>query len=207
MSGSNTGFGGTGSLDEHRFIVAIPRAVKEPVTVIEDYGAQSTSVSEGDRILRAVIERSRWDEIADAVRAEFNRRLKPRRMRTGRWTSGEVPVDRLLGKELVLLAWSIEDAPADKIPVALANWLGLSQEQRWSLYTLAAAATGDAVRHRGVGWRRALMIAMTENPVAGPVGQTTKAAPRRRGRGKEGDRASPGLFPGRDRPREAGVAA
>ena len=88
------------------------------------------------------------------------------------------------------MAWGIEDAPFEKIPVALANWLGLSQEQRWSLYSLAAAATGDALRHRGIGWRRALMIALTENPVSGPVGLVTKAAPRRRAQAREGDRAS-----------------
>lgn len=199
MSAVNAGFGGTGAAEEHRFVVSIPRAIKDSVTVVEDYGAQGVSEARGERVLRAVIERARWDEIADAVRTEFNRRLKTRGMRTGRWTSGDVSVDRLLGKELVLLAWAIEDAPFEKIPVAIANWIGLPQEQRWSLYTLAAAATGDAIRHRGIGWRRALMIAMTENPVSGPVGQVTKAAPRRRKHAREGDRASQGLFPGQDR--------
>lgn len=207
MSGSNTGFGGSGSIDEHRFVVVVPRAVKDPVNVVEDYGAQSASEAEGDRVLRAVIERARWDEISDAVRTEFNRRLKLRGMRTGRWTSGEISVDRLLGKELVLLAWAIEDAPFEKIPVALANWFGLSQEQRWSLYTLAAAATGDAIRHRGVGWRRALMIAMTENPITGLVGMVTKAAPRRRIKTREGDRASQSLFPGQAETRRSNVMA
>lgn len=206
MSGGITCFGGSGSHEEHRFVVNIPRTIKDPVTVVEDYGAQSASVAEGDRVLRAILERPRWDEVSDTVRTEFNRRLKHRRMRTGRWTSGEVPVDRLLGKELVLLAWAIEDAPFDKIQVALANWLGLSQEQRWSLYTLAAAATGDAVRHRGLGWRRALMIAMTENPISGAVGMVTKAAPRRRSKPREGDRASLGLFPGQVRGKAPNVA-
>jgi Protein of unknown function (DUF3780) len=207
MSGTSQGFGGNGADDQHRFVVRIPRATKDPVTVVEDYGAQGTLESDGDRVLRAVIERIRWDEVADAVRTEFNRRLKPRGMRTGRWTSGEVSVDRLLGKELVMLAWAIEDAPLEKLPIALANWLGLPQEQRWSLYTLAAAATGDAIRHRGIGWRRALMVALTENPVSGPVGQTTRAAPRRRLKGPEGDRASQGLFPRQARTDRSGLAA
>lgn len=207
MNHAIQGFGDTGSEDAHRFVVTIPKSVKDPVTVVEDYGAQSALVSPGDRVVRAVIERVRWDEISDAVRTEFNRRLKVRKMRTGRWTSGEVAVDRLLGKELVLLAWAIEDAPIDKVPVALANWLGLSQEQRWSLYTLTAAATGDAIRHRGIGWRRAVMIAMTENPVSGPVGVVTKAAPRLRKKGKEGDRASQSLFPGCPRTERPRLAA
>lgn len=207
MSRTNSGFGGSDSTEAHRFVVSVPRAIKDAVTVVEDYGAQGASETEGERVLRAVIERARWDEISDTARTEFNRRLKPRGMPTGRWTSGEVPVDRLLGKELVLLAWAIEDAPFEKIPVALANWLGLPQDQRWLLYTLAAAATGDAIRHRGIGWRRALMIAMTENPVSGPVGLVTKAGPRRRTKTQEGDPASQGLFPGQARNYRLDVAA
>jgi hypothetical protein len=201
------GFGDAGVAEAHRFVVTIPRSVKDPVMVVEDYGAPGACEARGDRILRAVIERARWDEISDTVRTEFNRRLKLRKMPTGRWTSGDVPVDRLLGKELVLLAWAIEDAPADKTGVALANWLGLSQEQRWSLYTLTAAATGDALRHRGIGWRRAVMIAMTENPVSGPVGQVTKAAPRRRKKPQEDDRGSQSLFLRHARNLQATLAA
>ena len=206
MSASGVGFGGSGSAEEHRFVVSISRAVKDPVMIIEDYGAQGNSESEGDRVVRAIVERSRWNEVSDAVRAEFNRRLRPRGMRTGRWTSGDIPIDRLLGKELVLLAWSIENAPVEKIPVALANWLGLSQEQRWSLYSLAAAATGDAILHRDMGWRRALMIAMTENPVSGPVGQVTKAGRRTREKDREGDRESQGLFRSQAKAGRVGLA-
>lgn len=193
---SNMGFGCGGGQEEHRFIVIIPKAVAHPVTVVEDYGSQSVNETLGDRVLRASIDRPRWDMISEALRVEFNRRLRAMGRRTGRWTSGEVAVERLLGKELVLLAWGTEGASLDKVPHAIANWLGFKPEERWWLYTTAAAATGDALKHQGVGWRKALMIALTENPVSGQLAPPMRAAPPKGGRKrKEGDRASSSLFP------------
>lgn len=43
---------------------------------------------------------------------------------------GENYLSRLLGKELVLLCWAIEDADPNLIPVAIKNWLGLKPEER-----------------------------------------------------------------------------
>ena len=172
------GFGCQGSQGDspgHSFLVIIPRASGQAVTVVEDYGVQSMSEVPGERVLRASIERPRWDLISEAVRVEFNRRLRGMGRKVGRWTTGEVPVERLLGKELVLLAWGTEDAPLERVPHAIANWLGFKPEERWWLYSTAAAATGDALRDRGVGWRRALVVALTENPVSGVVAPTMRA--------------------------------
>lgn len=192
---TGTGFGCQGDEAEHRFVVVIPKALSQPVTVVEDYGSQSVNEGLGDRVLRASIERPRWDLVSEPLRVEFNRRLRALGRRTGRWTSGEVQVERLLGKELVLLAWGTEGAPLDKVPHAVANWLGFKPEERWWLYTTAAAATGDALKHRGVGWRKALVAALTENPVSGQLAPAMRAAPRQAPRRrKEGDRASTPLF-------------
>lgn len=192
-----TGFGCGGEEAEHRFVVVIPKAVAQPVTVVEDYGSQSVNETLGDRVVRASIERPRWDLISEALRVEFNRRLRVIGRPTGRWMSGEVPVERLLGKELVLLAWGTESAPLDKVPHAIANWLGFKPEERWWLYTTTAAATGDALKHQGVGWRKALVIGLTENPVSGQLAPAMRAAPSKTARKrKEGDRASTPLFLG-----------
>ena len=78
-------------------------------------------------------------------------------------------VRRDLGKELVLLAWAIEDADPTLISVALANWSGLVPEERWWLYTQTAAATGHGTADRSRGWRKAVRYALTENPVSGQV--------------------------------------
>jgi hypothetical protein len=70
-------------------------------------------------------------------------------------------VQRLLGKELLVLLWAVEltDVKPEEIAVATRNWLGLKPEERWWLYTMTAAATGLAHQH-GLGWRGALRQAL-----------------------------------------------
>jgi hypothetical protein len=63
------------------------------------------------------------------------------------------------------LAWAIEDADPALIPTAIANWQGLTPEERWWLYTMTAAATGHVLTGRNRGWRKAVRFALTENPV------------------------------------------
>ena len=83
--------------------------------------------------------RPKWNTIADDLRVEINRRLKKQGLKTSAWKTGDNPVARLLGKELVLLAWAIEDADPALIPNAIQNWRGLEPEERWWLYTMTAA--------------------------------------------------------------------
>ncbi len=116
--------------------------------------------------------RLKWDAIADEVRAYFNQRLRENSLKSSQWKIGENPVSRLLGKELVLLSWAIEDADPNLIPVAIKNWLGLKPEERWWLFTMTNAATGHAISGRNKGWRKAVRYALTENPVSGYIPQT-----------------------------------
>ena len=76
------------------------------------------------------------------------------------------------GKELVLLAWAIEDADPGRVQTAVANWLGLKPEERWWLYTMTNAATGQALAGRNVGWRVAVRYALCENPIRGMSTET-----------------------------------
>ena len=115
--------------------------------------------------LRAVLSRAKWNAIADEARVEFNRRLRKEGLPAGRWRTGRNPLARLLGKELTLLAWAVEDADPALIPAAVRNWLGLAPEERWWLFTMTAAATGHALHGRNRGWRKAVRFALTENPV------------------------------------------
>ena len=84
----------------------------------------------------------------------------------GRWKPGANILNRILGKELTLLAWAIEDADPALTSTAVANWQGLTPEERWWLYTMTAAATGSYITGRNRGWRKAVRYALTENPVA-----------------------------------------
>jgi hypothetical protein len=77
-------------------------------------------------------------------------------------------VERLLGKELLVLAWAVENASPEAVPNAVRNWIGLRPEERWWLFTITAAATG-LPEHANIGWRKALRFALTENPLAEPT--------------------------------------
>ena len=131
--------------------------------------------------LRCRLDRARWLKIVDALEEEFNQRLRSARMKAARFKAGDNPVARLFGKELVLLAWAVEDAEPTLIPNAIQNWRGLAPEERWWLYTMTAAQTGHHTKHN-VGWRRAVRYALTENPVVAATPQLTSAEYRRRAR-------------------------
>jgi len=105
-----------------------------------------------------------WTAVADELKRVFNERLKEKGLPASRWSVGENRLDRLLGKELCVLAWAVERAELDVIPVALKNWTGLKPEERWWLFTVTAAATGEA-EDGEIGWRKAHRYALTENPV------------------------------------------
>jgi len=168
------GFGFLPEDSAHHFVVMIPAGSRDEVLISEHLSfdpeqgyAPSLGVGVQDSKLRVVLARAKWNAIADDVRVEFNRRLKRQGIAAGRWKARANPVMRLLGKELVLLAWAIDDADPTLIPAAIKNWLGLAPEERWWLYTMTNAATGHALHGRGKGWRKAVRFALTENPVTG----------------------------------------
>lgn len=165
-------FGFDPAESRHHFLVTIPRGASQHIEISEHFTWSEKSGSspltlggDEDGQIRISLPRPKWDAIADEVRAAFNTRLKKLGRRPGSWKAGRNLVRRELGKELVLLAWAIEDADPGLIPNALANWQGFVPEERWWLYTQTAAATGHGLRDRGKGWRRALRFALTENPV------------------------------------------
>jgi hypothetical protein len=167
-------FGFDPAESKHHFLVEIPRGGDKPIQISEhltwDEEKGSSSVTSGqamDGQIRVLLARPKWDAIADELRAQFNQRLKKLGKKSGAWRAGPNLARRDLGKELVLLAWAIEEADPALIPTALANWNGLVPEERWWLYTQTAAATGHGLTGRGRGWRRAVRYALTENPVSG----------------------------------------
>ncbi|TGK06570.1 DUF3780 domain-containing protein [Leptospira fletcheri] len=118
-----------------------------------------------DPEMRVVLRREIWSEIQEVFEFEFNQRLKRAGLKTSKFSEGYNILPRLFGKELILLCWAIESADPGLIPVAIKNWQGLKPEERWWLYTMTSAATGQAVKHRNRGWRKAVRFALTENPI------------------------------------------
>jgi Protein of unknown function (DUF3780) len=156
------------------FLLRIPEGTHDPVEISEHLSWDPEHIGlnthlnpeRQDGQIRSRCPRAKWNDVADAVRAEFNTRLRTQGHPPGRWKVGYNPLVRVLGKELCLLLWAIEDADPALSPKALANWQGLTPEERWWLYTMTAAATGNYATGRNVGWRKAVRYAFTENPVA-----------------------------------------
>jgi len=169
------GFGFHPGEGQHHFLVTLPPKRKDDSIYVSEHFEWDESeerrelhfaLGDTDSTMRVVLPRVKWERIAEATKAEFNSRLRDRGQPTGKWTTGQVPVSRLFGKELVLLAWAIEDADPARIPTAIRNWRGLAPEERWWLFTMTNAATGHAITGRNKGWRKAVRYALTENPVS-----------------------------------------
>jgi hypothetical protein len=152
------GFGVPATSDPHHFKVVIPRSSTGKVQISEYLGLQAAS-SDNAVIDRVLLDRPRWTAIRAEVQRAFNARLTAHGLKPSAWKVGENPVDRLLGKELCVLAWAVEQMEAAKIPVAVRNWLALRPEERWWLFGMTAMTTGG-VLDAGKGWRAALQHAL-----------------------------------------------
>ncbi len=158
-------FGAPEKYGAHLFRVEIPASRLEPVRIIEDYGYRGLEGGIPQDEERVILSRVVWSAIADIARREFNDRLKSAKLPTSRWHTGINLVDRLLGKELCVLAWAAETAKEEQLPVVCSKWAALRPEERWWLFSMTVAEAGlpeDTQR----GWRRALFHALSdgENP-------------------------------------------
>lgn len=158
-----TGFGCPNTTDPHYFAVEIPAGRSGFVSIVEQYGVRAGIGGLPETAERCRLPRHIWGAIAEELKRDFNERLAAKKLPTSRWIVGVNKVERLLGKELLILAWAVERADPALIPNALRNWIGLKPEERWWLYTMTAAASGSA-DDSDVGWRKALRFALTENP-------------------------------------------
>ena len=161
-------FGAPDGFGTHLFRVQIPASRAELVTIVEDYGYRGLEAGIPRDEERVVLKRRAWSAIADVARREFNDRLRTAKVSVGRWHTGTNLVERLLGKELCVLAWAAETANDDQLPVIGSKWAALRPEERWWLFSMTVAEAGlpdDTQR----GWRRALFHALSdgEKPAAG----------------------------------------
>jgi hypothetical protein len=161
-------FGAPDKFGAHVFRVEIPSARNESVIIVEDYGYRGHEAGIPRDEERVMLQRRIWSGISDIARREFNDRLKAANVLTGRWHTGTNLVERLLGKELSVLAWAAETASDEQLPVIGSKWAALRPEERWWLFSMTVAEAGlpgDTQR----GWRRALFFALSdgEKPARG----------------------------------------
>lgn len=129
------GFGFDPSESKHHFLILIPKTTTSKVAIyerfewgtLEDENAVVLSTlslfdepeqkidQRFDR-LKCELSRAKWKEIENAVKTEFNQRLKLNGQKAGSWKQGQNALQRLLGKELTLLCWAIEDCDIKVIP-------------------------------------------------------------------------------------------
>lgn len=169
------GFGVPLTIAPHHFVVIIPRGSRQAVEIVEDLGMH-TEGNEPDVIERVILPREVWSEIAGPVKRVFNERLKAHDLKPCQWKVGENRIDRLLGKELCVLAWAVEDLDPSQVANAVANWLMLRPEERWWLFGMTAATVGE-VADRGKGWRVALRYALADTPQGGRPIERVKKPP------------------------------
>ncbi|TXH01180.1 MAG: DUF3780 domain-containing protein [Rhodocyclaceae bacterium] len=152
---------GAAAYGAHIFRVEIPVAAKDDVTIIEDYGIKGGENGVPPRETRVVLPRRFWSAIAETARKDFSARLKAKRLSSPRWTTGDNKVDRMLGKELCVLAWAAEHASSvDECKVIAARWAAFKPEERWWLFSQTAAEAGLA-EDKDAGWRLALYYALS----------------------------------------------
>lgn len=171
----------------HGFLIAIPKGSGKSdfVTITEHRGGDLNHLGEreiqepspSDPALRVLIDRARWLLLAPAFWDEANRRLRANGLPSAKLQKNPakpVPVHPSLGKELCILCWAVEEASPDDIPNALRNWEALAPEERWWLYTMTVATTGQAMQ-KGIGWRKALRAAIADNPFVKGEGLSPRA--------------------------------
>ena len=159
------GFGVNPMLSENHFLVVLPANKEQYVQIYERFqwtDDEEQKLEKADR-LRIEISRYKWSKVSADLTSEFNARLKKDKLKTGRFIGGGTPVEKLFGKELMVLLWGIEDCDPSVIPTAIRNWKGLMPEERWWLYTMTNASTGQLKDKKG--WRIALRYALCENPI------------------------------------------
>jgi hypothetical protein len=167
------GFAYHAGLRRHHIFVDVPTRLDEDVVIVEDFSAKESPREKARLPLRF------FDRISTPLTAHFNQRIAenpdlnpcPR----ARFVRGKrIPMDLLLGRELLVLAWAIEpwEHPPERDPVflhlprALDTWLSMPPEERWTLFRLTNAKAGYGA-DAGKGWRRALRYGL-----CGEVGET-----------------------------------
>lgn len=171
-------FGAPAAFGAHVFRVEIPASRTGKVVIVEDYGYRGCEGGIPPYEERVILERRVWSKIADVARREFNVRLKAAKLKTGRWHTGTNLVERLLGRELCVLAWAAEKATDEEIAVIGSKWAALRPEERWWLFMVTVAEAGLPDDYNR-GWRRALHLALSDGDTPKPT--------RRRPRPKESD--------------------
>ena len=152
------GFGVPNDPLPHQFLVRIPSGRTDPVEVWEDFGAAAAATA-SQKLCRIVVPREAWRQVAEGVKSHLNRRLKAKGLKGSRFVIGENRVERILGRELCVLAWAVEDATPDESLIAFTRWSSHRPEELWWLFQQIDRDGGEWNSPK-TGWRIAIRHAL-----------------------------------------------
>jgi hypothetical protein len=152
------GFGVPNDPLPHQFLVRIPVGRAEPVEIWEDFGAAAVGTA-AQRLCRATVPRDTWRQVAEGVKSHLNRRLKEKGFKASRFNTGDNRVERILGRELCVLTWAIENAIPDEAAIAFTRWSSHRPEELWWLFQQIDRDGGEWDSPK-TGWRIAIRHAL-----------------------------------------------
>lgn len=179
------GFGVPNTPSPHQFVVRIPKGRNDPVEIWEDFGAASVGV-ETQKLCRAAVPRAAWRKVADGLKNHLNRRLKEKGLNASRFAIGDNRVERILARELCVLAWAIEAAEPSDASIAYTRWSSHRPEELWWLFQQIDRDGGEWDAPV-TGWRAAIRQALISDDAKG-------RKPARRPRPSIPDTETPDLF-------------
>lgn len=163
------GFGFDPGESAHHFAVIFPEKAEDAVTIEERFewnDELEAAAAARPSLVKVHLDRYRWGRIAEAARGQFNNKIRSGGHRSVSWKTDQPNIlPPHFGKELTLLAWAVEDMDESLVLNVIANWTGLEPEERWWLYTTVNATFTRAEMGKDRGWRKAIKIAFSENPV------------------------------------------
>ncbi|MGD0106058.1 MAG: DUF3780 domain-containing protein [Rhodopila sp.] len=161
----------------HHFVVDIPAGRGGDIRITENHGILGHALN-AESVERCVLSRERWNALAAPAKAELNARLRDKGLPTGRWQPGANLIERILGTEVLILAWAVTAADEADVAAVVAAWVALQPMERlWLAGRVLANPSADRVR-RGI----ALMLSAGPAKVdpedkAGPTAKSVDALP------------------------------
>jgi len=144
----------------HHVVVSIPAGRGGDIRILENHGILGHD-SQADDVERCVVPRERWNSMADAAKAELNTRLREKSLPTSRWQPGDNRVERILGTELMTLAWAVAAAAEADVAAVVSAWVSLQPSERlWLAGRVLSNPSADVVR-KGVA------LLLSGGPVSG----------------------------------------
>lgn len=152
------GFGVPDTPLPHQFLIRIPGNHSGDVEVWEDFGAAGVDTS-AQKVCRAALPLVAWQRISADLRRYLNRRLAEKNIKGSCFSIGENKVERILGRELCVLIWAIDEATPDETDMAFARWSSHRPEELWWLFQQIDRDGGKWDSPRS-GWRTAVRHAL-----------------------------------------------